>query len=820
MSFQTPKDLKDYKKMVNEWSEVRKQLNDKVIANKIGDQTLLETQTKIQAPTIQEIGKIHKSITKTVVNPRTGVKEEIPLTTLIDNINNNLSVTDPTSASAQTLQQLENMKTLLAKNNKISKDIRKQLERDLANINSMVVLQTVPKEEFMNIVTNTLNPVPPDDPYVIFSDSAMRRFIGKLNRGLYQSGYDENTIAAINNKLIPIVRTYENQLMDMPGIQEHFLETVSKKLFVKNVDTTLTKELEKVSDVLEEIQSGVDTSIRTTQQIGDQTLAVLDENKEVDKEVALTSLNEIQQINQSIQNITNPVDKLITAKNQSDQSRKPGSKSGKLEQFQERLNKRVANIAEKIDSPVSQQIVQKIEDKKNITNEDLEELQRIEQEKIDRERDIELHKKLDELMNKKWDELKTNTRFNTMDRIFNKYKDKSNVNTDVNFDNKEFIKISKDEYAIGLQIGDKNAYVLPEIYTNDSKIVIVDNDGKLIYEKPVNKNINGGLQYLLFESWPIVLSQVTQLNYKYTQEDIDELRIIFNKIGITDKSSSKVKLLRGDTTLLNKIGIYPKEQVEKPIAVLREDSDEESDEESGEESDEDKPAVKRTKPPQAPQKAPVPAPSKAPAPSKQTPYKPPPTRGDPSSRGGPSSRGRRGNKGYGIANQSSIDFLLNQPKRHAYKLTPTGKFGDLNIDMPQLISHHRIKAVNGTGVTLLDKKAPVDLIELLTKRFNPKKNYTDKSVKLFKELVKHSGLPVHMGSGKYKLLHSKGSPLIKVVSNPDDLVERLAVLSGEIDSGNHSDAIRNEMMSIIDILLNNNILTKEQHKAIYDQYLS
>ena len=68
----------------------------------------------------------------------------------------------------------------------------------------------------------------------------------------------------------------------------------------------------------------------------------------------------------------------------------------------------------------------------------------------------------------------------------------------------------------------------------------------------------------------------------------------------------------------------------------------------------------------------------------------------------------------------------------------------------------------------MDKKADVDLVDLLTKkRYNPKKVYSEKSINLFKELVKQSGLPVHVGSGKYSLINPKSvnkEQIIKIFS--------------------------------------------------------
>jgi len=43
--FKTPKDFKEYEKIVNEAVKVRKELNEKVIADKVGTQSLFDEQS-------------------------------------------------------------------------------------------------------------------------------------------------------------------------------------------------------------------------------------------------------------------------------------------------------------------------------------------------------------------------------------------------------------------------------------------------------------------------------------------------------------------------------------------------------------------------------------------------------------------------------------------------------------------------------------------------------------------------------------------------------------------------------------------------------
>ena len=146
------------------------------------------------------------------------------------------------------------------------------------------------------------------------------------------------------------------------------------------------------------------------------------------------------------------------------------------------------------------------------------------------------------------------------------------------------------------------------------------------------------------------------------------------------------------------------------------------------------------------------------------------------------------------------------------------------IVIPTLHLKHRIKAINGRGITVMDKKTDGDLVDLLTKtRYNPKKVYSEKSVKQFKELVKQSGLPVQQSSGKYSLINPKSvntEQIIKIFKDPNDLIDRMGVLVGEIEAGNNSVLVHNELMNILDVLLQKGIIDKKMHKSIFKQYLN
>ena len=62
-----------------------------------------------------------------------------------------------------------------------------------------------------------------------------------------------------------------------------------------------------------------------------------------------------------------------------------------------------------------------------------------------------------------------------------------------------------------------------------------------------------------------------------------------------------------------------------------------------------------------------------------------------------------------------------QRKRNAYKIQHNGQYGGLMIDLPKLTGQLRLVA-SKNGKKVLDQSADFDTIDLLTKRFNSKKN--------------------------------------------------------------------------------------------------
>ena len=137
----------------------------------------------------------------------------------------------------------------------------------------------------------------------------------------------------------------------------------------------------------------------------------------------------------------------------------------------------------------------------------------------------------------------------------------------------------------------------------------------------------------------------------------------------------------------------------------------------------------------------------------------------------------------------SGEGLHTQPKRNAYKINQYGQYGGLMIDIPKLMGQLRLIA-SKDGQKVLDKKVDFDTIDLLTKRFNSKKKYSDIAKMVFNELNQLSEIPIHKTSNKFKKI---GSGVV-YFNNINDLLDRMELLSGSILAGNNS--VKNEFSQI------------------------
>ena len=127
-----------------------------------------------------------------------------------------------------------------------------------------------------------------------------------------------------------------------------------------------------------------------------------------------------------------------------------------------------------------------------------------------------------------------------------------------------------------------------------------------------------------------------------------------------------------------------------------------------------------------------------------------------------------------------------QPKRSAYKIT-NNQYGGLLIDFPELMNRMKLNAYRG-GSPVYEADADKSLINLLTKRFNPKTKYSLKAVKIFNDLNMLSNMPKHKSSGKGRMVGSS----VMYYQDSNQLTDRMKILIGSMAAGNNSPALKND----------------------------
>ena len=166
-------------------------------------------------------------------------------------------------------------------------------------------------------------------------------------------------------------------------------------------------------------------------------------------------------------------------------------------------------------------------------------------------------------------------------------------------------------------------------------------------------------------------------------------------------------------------------------------------------------------------------------------------------------RPKKGQMGSGI---------YTQKKRNAYKIDQNGQYGGLIIDLPKLYGYLKVIA-HKNGQKVYEKQGDFDTLDLLTKRFNGKKKYSDLSKIIFDELNQISGIPIHQTSSKFKKM---GQGVI-YYNNPNDLLDRMELLGGSILAGN--DGVKKEFIQIAHTLNKIGVINNNQLNDLIKEYI-
>ena len=128
-----------------------------------------------------------------------------------------------------------------------------------------------------------------------------------------------------------------------------------------------------------------------------------------------------------------------------------------------------------------------------------------------------------------------------------------------------------------------------------------------------------------------------------------------------------------------------------------------------------------------------------------------------------------------------------------------GKYVKLTIGVPQLVEKHRLLAKEAR-VVLLDKKVDSDFIDLISKRYDTKKKYSNLSKVVFKKLTDLSGFENKKRSKKFKNI-IKGGCIPTFYNDSEDLLSYLELINGSIDAGNDNSKLKNMEIAILDEFL-------------------
>ena len=168
----------------------------------------------------------------------------------------------------------------------------------------------------------------------------------------------------------------------------------------------------------------------------------------------------------------------------------------------------------------------------------------------------------------------------------------------------------------------------------------------------------------------------------------------------------------------------------------------------------------------------------------------------------------------------------NQPKRNAYKIK-NSHFGGLLVDYPKLMNNMLLDVYKDNKLVYQDK-ADRSLIDLLTKRYNPKTKYSIDAVRIFNDLNLLANMAKHKSSKKSNMIgsslwllppaHGGGSSLADR-SDPNKLAKRLEIIVGSLNAGNNSRILKNDLTLINNELYRIGAITKEMHDALVKKFL-
>jgi len=152
--------------------------------------------------------------------------------------------------------------------------------------------------------------------------------------------------------------------------------------------------------------------------------------------------------------------------------------------------------------------------------------------------------------------------------------------------------------------------------------------------------------------------------------------------------------------------------------------------------------------------------------------------------------------------------IQHSPPRTGQGIGARYEFGKLQLDADALANLRLIAYRDGKKV--LSRKVDLDFIDLLTKRRNSRRTYSDASITTLTKLTDLAGITKTGGCVES----------VRYYKTPQELAKRLQLLIASKESGNVSAAVDNEMVSILNKLLADGAINKTQYKALHDECIS
>ena len=184
------------------------------------------------------------------------------------------------------------------------------------------------------------------------------------------------------------------------------------------------------------------------------------------------------------------------------------------------------------------------------------------------------------------------------------------------------------------------------------------------------------------------------------------------------------------------------------------------------------------------------------------------------------SRPRRPRSGSGLPAPLYVEY--EKPMAHynggKYKITKDGMFGELRIDVDKLENNLKLEAFKGNK-KVMSRKVDQDTFDILTKRYNSKKQYSQKAVETLNKLVELSDISPYKLQNKAKLVNSEklsGSDGKIMLASPDELISKFGVL---VKKKKKTDNDKNMISEIADKLLELGIISDGEYQKIFTMYI-